>query len=617
MQVEFKWHRPILVLLAQLLITIRTSFASVIINEIAPKGTSHFCAGQDWIELYNNGSEAVDLSSNYILFDDRGDAGDPFRFTSFSPIEAQSYLVLCTNVKNWNGIADATDPRSPQFGIGKEDTITLIKLLDSENLTSVVVGRSFSFEIISSVGPLPGIEEAIDMTYALDPNTPNRYNYTSTPTPGASNVMTDDVATQEERAEADRARLAVQNNLGTTFFNMDDQGLPVADGMPDVLDFHLAMNEVDFDYITLNASHELYRPFDGARILTADGEEIANFANPGRIRPKGQSTLYISQCIGTSTIPFQIDMGTNQTLFGVQRLYLRHHMEDNSYMRDWAYHRMLARFGLPHLRSRHVRFFINGQLMGFYILLEAADQEFVFARNFPGYAPGGKPAALYKITNLGVTCGEYSQEQIASATLRKGETSTPPYAFERGEHRLPVEVLGLLKGQQCAHNYLRDTEVRDKEDVILAWLRYNKDCAKMRMDEGLVDRQFGSSDLDDVMENFLRAHLDLSLDHCDPSCANSDLKDDVDVENFLKTLAFYAVTLNMDSPLGAGFNHFFVQAGDGRGWKLQAYGTSSQVFPESVFLLLCCRLHVFSNFTPKTLTILTQTSASQRFALKG
>jgi CotH kinase protein/Lamin Tail Domain len=558
-------------IVVQLLLMIRICSASIIINEIAPKGTSDVCAGQDWIELYNNGSEAVDLSSQYILYDERGNGPDAFRFPSFALMEPQSYLVLCTNVKNSNGLADVPDPSSPQFGIGGEDTLTLVKLLGSENLTLTVVGRSVSYEIVSSVGPLPGIEDAVDLTYALDPNT-NGYNYTSTPTPGSSNVITD-VGTLEERAEAIRARLAAQNDLGTAFFNMDHQGLPVAEGMPDVLDFHLDMNTVDYDYITHNASHELYRPFNGARMLTAQGEEIATFASPGRIRPKGQSSLYISQCLGISTLPFQIDMYTNQTLFGVQRLYLRHHMEDNSYMRDWAYHRMLARFGLPHLRSRHVRLFINGELMGFYTLMEAPDQEYVFARNFPSYAPGGNPAALYKVTNLGVTCGVYSQEQIANATLRQEETSTPPYAFERGEHRLPVEELGLLSGEQCAQNYLRDTEVRDMEDVILAWLRYNKDCAKMRMDEGLVDRDFGSSEVDDAMEDFLRDHLDLSRDFCDPSCANSDLKDDVDVENVLKTLAFYAVTLNMDSPLGAGFNHYFVQTGDGRGWKLQAYGT--------------------------------------------
>ena len=38
------------------------------------------------------------------------------------------------------------------------------------------------------------------------------------------------------------------------------------------------------------------------------------------------------------------------------RFYLRNHMSDPSFMREWSMHRMLRRFGLPYLRTRTVRF---------------------------------------------------------------------------------------------------------------------------------------------------------------------------------------------------------------------------------------------------------------------
>ena len=63
-------------------------------------------------------------------------------------------------------------------------------------------------------------------------------------------------------------------------------------------------------------------------------------------------------------------------------------MYDGSYMRDWFMHRALARFGLPYLRTRHVRLFINGEKVGIYALMESMVQDYVFARSYPSYDPG-------------------------------------------------------------------------------------------------------------------------------------------------------------------------------------------------------------------------------------
>ena len=59
---------------------------------------------------------------------------------------------------------------------------------------------------------------------------------------------------------------------------------------------------------------------------------------------------------------------------------------------------------------------------------------------------------------------------------------------------------------------------------------------------------------------------------CDPECSDSNLKDKVDRENFLKTFAFYAVTMNVDSPLVNGNNYYLAQSGGAQGgWKIVPY----------------------------------------------
>lgn len=64
---------------------------------------------------------------------------------------------------------------------------------------------------------------------------------------------------------------------------------------------------------------------------------------------------------------------------------------------------MLARFGLPHLRARKARFYINDELMGYYTLLEAPDQDYAFHRSFPDFDP--ENYALYKVKIYARDCG--------------------------------------------------------------------------------------------------------------------------------------------------------------------------------------------------------------------
>jgi hypothetical protein len=126
------------------------------------------------------------------------------------------------------------------------------------------------------------------------------YYYTSTPTPGLPNILTQ----VEETADQIKRRLAQQNDQGTRFFGMDAQGLPVDDALDPVLDLHLTMQEDDYQYMMKNKGFEVYLPFQSVRLVTADllvQKELLSLSTPGLIRTKGQSSLYFAACAGTTT----------------------------------------------------------------------------------------------------------------------------------------------------------------------------------------------------------------------------------------------------------------------------------------------------------------------------
>ena len=238
---------------------------------------------------------------------------------------------------------------------------------------------------------------------------------------------------------------------------------------------------------------------------------------------------------------------------------------------------MLARFGLAYLRARKVKFYVNDVHHGYYTLLEAREHEYVFARNFPDYNPDS--FALYKVKSLAKGCGEYSAEEISYAQTRINDYSTPPYSFERGEHKTPVEVHNFWDFDICRKQFVEHWYENIQPDVVLAYVRHDMDCSEMLMAEGIVDRDLGTKEYEKSMKKFIQDHL--GDNHCDPGCSNSNLADEVDQENFLKMFAFYAVTLSLDSPISFGNNYYLAQSGaeayGGKGgWKLVPYDLNAR-----------------------------------------
>ena len=62
--------------------------------------------------------------------------------------------------------------------------------------------------------------------------------------------------------------------------------------------------------------------------------------------------------------------------------------------------------------------------------IEAPDQEYVMARSFPEYDPADY--AMFKVKTQSIGCGNVGDFSQSAVDATDG---TPPYLFERGEHR--------------------------------------------------------------------------------------------------------------------------------------------------------------------------------------
>jgi len=549
------------------------SRANLIISEIAYQGSVDVCDGEDWVELYNSGVEVLDLTG-YVLHDSKGISDpDTFTFPPGSSIDAESYLLLCHNQVANASTASSAAVLSPQFGIGDDDTLTLARV----DGTTVAV--------LSVVGPFPGSPNPSFLadSFALDPDTAI-FNYTATPTPGAINVMTP-LPSAEELANQRKTEMAVLSDAGIDFFNMDRQGMPVASGMDTILELKITMDANDYDAMKLNPQYQEYYPFETATVLTKAGDELVSLESPGRIRARGGESIYLSECLGdASPLPFRLDFDDTdqtQTLYGIQRLYLRPPIQDPSYMREWVYPRMLARFGLPHARTRMVHFYINDNLEGFYTLMEQPEEEYVFARSFSNYDPSN--FAFFQVDELTEGCGLYSENQLAEGRNRVGEFSTPPYVFERGDHVPRIGNLGEDKFTECKEAYSAYYDNVLMEDVVLAYVRNDELCINLFLGEGLVQQELGTDNWDNELEKWIDNTM--TFNRCDETCSNSIVSTEANLENFLKTFAFWAVTLTMDSPMGNVNNHYLAQEeSDQELWNLFSYSFgkpgSPSCFPE-------------------------------------
>ena len=418
------------------------------------------------MEIYNPSASSVDISS-YVLYDDKG-ASDKkaYVFPASTVLAPSAYLLICCNQD------DAST--GALFKIGGEDVISI---------------ADASLNVVDTSGTIPA-GAFLDLTFARDADDSDKFKFTTTPTPGKANAI------KIYDSAAHLARLSDQNDLGIDFFGMKVDGTKPTSAMGDVVDLEITMEADKEKTMWEEQSFEMYH---SVKTFKVGDEELSS---GGRMRPRGQSTLAIATCFDIKTIPFLLDFTSKdntQTLFGVEKMYLRHHMSDLSYSREWTMHRLLARSGLPHLRTRAVRLYINTEYIGLYEAMEAPDQEYVFARSFPNY--NKDDFALFKWKTHTTGCG-LPEAGYGSKDVEKAN-EVPPYTFERGSHRDKITVKRAANGQvdlwACVIQFYENMG-KEKVGILSAYKAYEGDCAEMLVEEGILDQDLGSDNWKAIMK---------------------------------------------------------------------------------------------------------------------
>ncbi len=327
-----------LITLLFILFHLNASRASLIINEIAYSGSADQCNGEDWIEVVNRGPYEFDLS-NITLHDDKGADDEDAKVFLGIVLGVHEYKVFCKGVDF-------------KFGIGSRDTVTL---LDDKGF------------ILSSV-TLPGATEETkgDLTYAFFTEN-GSYKYTATPTPGATNTYTEPIPLVR--------LLQDQNKAGRSFFLNDMKPGGTSKIFDKVVDIYIDLDDENLAVIEKYPTYEDDVRFDNFTVYNANNGTAITNGGGGKMRTKGQSTLTITACLGLKNVPFQVEF--DEPFYGMEVVYFRNHLSDSSYMREYASHVMLKEFGLPYLRCRPVRLFLNSVYVGFYTLIEAPTQAYV------------------------------------------------------------------------------------------------------------------------------------------------------------------------------------------------------------------------------------------------
>lgn len=103
---------------------------SIIINEINHDSDKDFDT-KDWIELYNKGEEAIDISGWYLT---DSDANHVFTFGTGSIIPMDGYLVVCGSVEAFASLQAAVDSITGDLGFGLSGSGDCVKVFTPDGI---------------------------------------------------------------------------------------------------------------------------------------------------------------------------------------------------------------------------------------------------------------------------------------------------------------------------------------------------------------------------------------------------------------------------------------------------------------------------------------------------
>ena len=333
----------------------------LVINEVMANAID---GGNDWFELYNNSSTSISLI-NYKVIDESNDI-EPVTLPDVVLAPNDFIVIYATDI-------DPNEYYVP-FKLGKTDELSIMlndETVDYINWDSsdVIAGFSYGLSAVSST--------ANDLTTSWDKDF-------LTPTKSSENIL------------ATAFNPSVVNDL---FINI------TTENWQDIL-----ANPLNEEY------HDTSITFNGVTL-----ESIA-------IRTKGGSSLSSVSRSTSDRYSFKLDINKyvdGQKFFGLKKFTLQNSFNDPSYMREVIAYDLLDEMGVATPKHAYVNVYVNGELFGLYLMVEAIDGEFI-ENNFVNangdlYKPDGVGSDL-KWINADI--GSYSD-----INLQSNEETTDNGAF--------------------------------------------------------------------------------------------------------------------------------------------------------------------------------------------
>jgi hypothetical protein len=291
----------------------------------------------DWIEIYNGGVTAIDLSS-YFLTDSPASPGQ-WQFPNLT-ISPGKFLLI------WADDATSAAGLHANFKLDKKGEFLGLYFRAGAVITVI---DTFTF----------GAQLA-DVSFGRFPDGGSNWKSFPLPTPGKPN--------QETQA-------------------VDSSAIIFDDTYVHNYELHFYITNWADSLVYYHDHGEQYLPAQ----LTYEGQVLDSIG----VRYKGNSSYNGSRRTPKKPFKFKFDKyKKNQTLFDTKELNFSNCFKDPSFMREKIGYDIIRKY-VPAPRATYANIFIDGELIGFYVQSEQVDKTFL-ARHFIN-----KTDNLYKATDKG------------------------------------------------------------------------------------------------------------------------------------------------------------------------------------------------------------------------
>ncbi|ABR48158.1 Spore coat protein CotH [Alkaliphilus metalliredigens QYMF] len=143
-----------------------------------------------------------------------------------------------------------------------------------------------------------------------------------------------------------------------------------------IIDIHVEISEEDWESILGDPMAKEYKSAN----ITVDGINLEDVG----LRTKGNSTLRTTANSESERYSFKIKVDRHieeQTLLGLDKFVLNSNVMDPSNLREYLSYELLRELGADVPLTNFANIYINGELYGFYLMVEAIDDSFI-ERNF-------------------------------------------------------------------------------------------------------------------------------------------------------------------------------------------------------------------------------------------